>query len=154
MTDKETAMKELLALYKDYCLELDQYDDETYPAGQDEKVFRQYQQDEHTTIKHIAVDGQTAGFLIVINPHGSTRELIIAEAYIKPEYRNKGWMAWAVQDTMTDSYTLVRMMTFNRNVKALPYWTRILGQYGFTLAASEKYNDCLTEYFFARGVQC
>ena len=46
MTDKETAMKELLALYKDYCQELDQYDDETYPAGQDEKVFRQYQRDE------------------------------------------------------------------------------------------------------------
>ena len=152
MIEKETAMKELLGLYKDYCKELDQYDDETYPAGQDEKVFRQYQRDEYTTIKHISVDGQTAGFLIVINPHGSQRELIIAEAYMKPEYRNKGWMAWAVSDTMTDSYTMIRMMIFNRNQKAIVYWARLLANYGFMPAASEKFNDCLTEHYFIREV--
>ena len=153
-TEYKDAREHLLSMYTDYCKELDQYDSKTYPPGQDEKVFCGYESDNDTVIDMITVDDAPAGFLIRINPDRMGQELIIAEAYMKPEYRGKGWMTFEV-DSMIYGRPLchlITLTTFNRNVRAFPYWEKTLKKHGFELMAKEPIDADMTEYYFTREI--
>ena len=149
------AREQLLSMYLDYCKELDQYDSKTYPPGQAEKVFCGYESDKDTVIDMITVDDAPAGFLIRITPDTAGQELIIAEAYIKPEYRGKGWMTFAVDNMIYKMPLchLVTLTTFNRNVKAFPYWEKALKKHGLELMAKEPIDEDCTEYYFTREIE-
>ena len=153
MKDYKSAKGDLLAMYIDYCQELAQYDSHVYPPGQDEKIYGEYEKDPNCVIHYIEVDGNAAGFLMTITP--DAYDLVIAEAYMKPEYRGKGWMRDAVYQAIVNhpKCYILRLMTFNKNEKALPYWKKTLAPYGFELSAQEDFNEDITEYFFTRDTE-
>ena len=147
--EKQEVMQELSDLYRAYCDELAAFDNTKYPPGQAELTFTLYRDDPVCTIKQIAVNGKTAGFLIIMDR--TPKHLIIAEAYLKPEYRKQGWMRFAVENTLLyGDYLTIALATLNRNTAAFPYWKKTLALYNYKFVDSEPYNAIITDYYFKK----
>lgn len=145
LTTKNIEGKTLLELYKDYCEELNQYDDKFYPEGQDERVFSDYEETEGVNISKIDKGGKHIGFLITLEK--SKNELFICEAYVLPEYRRHGYMREAVKDALRSRKCMIRFMVFRDN-PALKFWEKMMQEAGYRRVARQEHTPCLFEYFY------
>lgn len=137
----------MLALYKRYCEELSQYDDQTYPDGHDERTYWDYEESNVSKITKIEKDGKVIGFLISYSNPPETKELFICEAYIVPEYRNHGYMREAVKEAIRGDYNMIRFMVFNDN-PAIKFWEKMMQEAGYKRVARQEHSSCLCEYFY------
>lgn len=136
---------ELLALYKGYCNELSEYDDEEYPEGQDERVLREYQANPDVKIHEITLDGAKIGFLILLT-NKKVSDVIICEAYVLPAFRGNGYMSRTVEAAIKP-YTSVRFVVFNQN-PAKEFWEKVMKRIGRAKISSAPYERQFTEYLY------
>ena len=143
-------MNELISLFRDYCQELDKFDQsgKEYPITQADAVFNQYERLKRCVIRPIQKNGENIGFLITVIPIEENHHLRICEAYIKPEHRNQGLMTQAVKEVLEKPCKDVRFMVFDKNTKALEYWKRIMTGKGYVLAGVYPIEKGLSEYMY------
>lgn len=138
----------MIDLYKKYCDELSAYDDEDYPDGSAENTFLSYVSMEGVRFNKIVKDDRLVGFLITMVKPLYKSEMCICEAYVEPEYRNRGYMRAAVQaELKTGNYQMIRFMVFDRN-PALVLWGKLMEEFGYRQTAKQEHNPTLHEYFY------
>lgn len=144
-------MPTMLDLYKLYCEELNQYDDQFYPEGQDEVVFHDYEETDGVTITNIDKDGKHIGFLITFEKPELKHELYICEAYVLPEFRKHGYMREAVKEAIRGDYNMIRFMVFRDN-PAIDFWEKMMQEAGYRRIARQEHTPCLYEYYYWKEV--
>lgn len=137
-------------LYKEYCKELSQYDNEEFEEGSDVEMLDAYLQMDGCKVIEIKQDKKLVGFLITLQNSFMYKELKICEAYILPEYRRKGLMTKAVNKAVNRiEHKNVKMLVYDKN-PAKVFWKKLLSDMGYKNLAMFPFTENITEYYFWR----
>lgn len=137
-------------LYKEYCKELSQYDNEEFEEGSDVEMLDAYLQMDGCKVIEIKQDKKLVGFLITLQNYFMHKELAILEAYILPEYRCKGLMTKAVNKAVNRvKHKNVKMLVYNRN-PAKEFWKKLMSDMGYRHLSTFPFTENITEYYFWR----
>ena len=150
---KPIPLKDRLALYREYCQELKQYDKD--PSPWDMKQAADYAE---SCIRgrgyewlDIYQDNILCGFLILgydLPVHGNG--LYICEAYVKPDFRERGLMSDLVRNKLRSRKGKIYLTIYDKNLYAQEFWGTLLRDCRAGMLCQNVVNETsgLTEYTF------
>ena len=118
-------------LYQAYLDELEQYADEPFDMTADD--FEKMYKPRHYNKKLIFDDGKLVGFLIIGQKPDCHPDcdFFICQAYISPEYRNKGLMTNALNEFVNGNKGRYCLDVMFRNHLARAYWFKRFKEMGY-----------------------
>ena len=141
-------------LYNDYCKELDLYDEHPVPGDGTRQALRYLRGQAGTRWIDIRCEKKIVGFLILFSASFagvmySPHFIHICEAFVAPEYRNRGLMSKAVEQALNGFEMDVTLEVFKKN-PARDFWVSMLEKNGYEKiqCVTTVRNDSLLSYRF------